>query len=87
MFYVNIPIALFVLAVTPRLMPGAAARRGSIDIAGALTATAGLALTVFGIVRAPAGGLGSRRDARSSSPAASSSSPRSSPYRPRGASR
>jgi EmrB/QacA subfamily drug resistance transporter len=52
-FYVNIPIALLVLAVTPGLMPGAPVRRGSVDIAGAVTATSGLALTVFGIVRAP----------------------------------
>ena len=58
-FYVNIPIALAVLAVTPGVMPSAPARRGSIDILGALTATAGLALTVFGIVRAPAEGWGS----------------------------
>src|SRR5918997_1369954 len=52
-FYINIPIALVVLAVTPGLMPSVAARRGSIDLAGAVTATAGLALTVFAIVRAP----------------------------------
>src|SRR4051794_33489122 len=52
-FDVNIPIALIVLAVTPRLMPSVAARRGSIDVTGALSATAGLAMTVFGIVRAP----------------------------------
>jgi EmrB/QacA subfamily drug resistance transporter len=58
-FYVNIPIALAVLAVTPALMPGADARRGSIDLTGAATATAGLALTVFGIVRAPDEGWGS----------------------------
>jgi MFS family permease len=58
-FYINIPIALIVLAVTPGLMPSAPARRGSIDIAGAVTATAGLALTVFGIVRAPEEGWGS----------------------------
>jgi hypothetical protein len=58
-FYINIPIALGVLAVVPGLMPAAPARRGSIDLAGALTATAGLALTVFGIVRAPAEGWGS----------------------------
>jgi predicted MFS family arabinose efflux permease len=57
-FYINIPIALLVLAVTPGLMPGAPARRGSIDVAGAVTATAGLALTVFGIVRAPEQGWG-----------------------------
>ena len=58
-FYVNIPIALAVLAVIPSLMPGAPARRGSIDLVGAGTATAGLALTVFGIVRAPEEGWGS----------------------------
>src|SRR5687768_15068596 len=58
-FYINIPIALIVLAVTPGLMPAAPARRGSIDIGGALTATAGLALTVFGVVRAPEEGWGS----------------------------
>src|SRR5215204_633161 len=58
-FYINIPIALIVLAVTPGLMPSAPARRGSIDFAGAVTATAGLALTVFGIVRAPEAGWGS----------------------------
>jgi EmrB/QacA subfamily drug resistance transporter len=58
-FYVNIPIALVVLALIPSLMPSVEARRGSIDITGALTATAGLALTVFGIVRAPEEGWGS----------------------------
>src|SRR5215217_4130775 len=57
-FYINIPIALFVLAVTPALMPSVPARRGSVDLAGAITATAGLALTVFGIVRAPEEGWG-----------------------------
>ncbi|HEX8083289.1 MAG TPA: MFS transporter [Solirubrobacteraceae bacterium] len=58
-FYVNIPIALVVLALIPSLMPSVEARPGSIDITGALTATAGLALTVFGIVRAPEEGWGS----------------------------
>src|SRR5687768_8255334 len=58
-FYINIPIALVVLAVTPGLMPSAPARRGSIDVAGAITATAGLAMTVFAIVRAPEQGWGS----------------------------
>ena len=55
-FYVNVPIALLVLAVTPGLMPGAPVRRGSVDLAGAVTATAGLGLTVFAIVRAPQAG-------------------------------
>ena len=58
-FYINIPIALVVLAVIPGLMPGGAARRGSVDVTGAIAVTAGLALTVFGIVRAPEEGWGS----------------------------
>src|ERR687898_1006536 len=58
-FYINIPIAIGVLAATPALLPAAPARRGSIDIGGALAATAGLALTVFGVVRAPEEGWGS----------------------------
>jgi EmrB/QacA subfamily drug resistance transporter len=58
-FYINIPIALLVLTVVPRLMPSAPARRGSIDVAGAATATTGLTLGVLGIVRAPERGWGS----------------------------
>jgi EmrB/QacA subfamily drug resistance transporter len=58
-FYINIPIAVAVLAVTPAPMPTVPARRGSIDVAGAITATAGLAMTVFAIVRAPEQGWGS----------------------------
>ncbi|MFD7012401.1 MFS transporter [Rhodococcus jostii] len=52
-FYINIPIAIIALAATPLLMPTAPARSGSIDILGALTVTAGLALAVYAIVRAP----------------------------------
>jgi EmrB/QacA subfamily drug resistance transporter len=58
-FYINVPIALAVLALISGVMPAVASRRGSIDLIGALTATAGLALTVFGIVRAPDEGWGS----------------------------
>ncbi|WP_328916271.1 MULTISPECIES: MFS transporter [unclassified Streptomyces] len=60
-FYINVPIALLVLALTPAVMPSAPARRGSIDLAGALTVTAGLATTVYAIVRAPETGWGSLR--------------------------
>src|SRR3954468_4092680 len=49
-FYINIPIAILVLALIPRLMPAGAAQRGSIDITGAIAATGGLTLTVLGIV-------------------------------------
>jgi EmrB/QacA subfamily drug resistance transporter len=58
-FYINIPVALLALALTPRLMPSAPARRGSVDILGAILATGGLAGTVFAIVRAPEQGWGS----------------------------
>ena len=56
---INIPVALAVLAATPRLLPTGMTRRGRIDLAGAVTATAGLALGVFGIVRANEEGWGS----------------------------
>ena len=58
-FYINIPIALVALTLTPRLMPDVPARRGSVDVLGAITATAGLTLTVLGIVRAPTHGWAS----------------------------
>lgn len=59
-FYINVPIALIALAAIPALMPaGGAARRGSIDVLGALTVTGGLGAAVYGIVRAPEVGWGS----------------------------
>ncbi|MDT0262721.1 MFS transporter [Jatrophihabitans lederbergiae] len=58
-FYLNIPIAVLALIATPRLMPSAPARRGSIDVLGALTVTGGLAMAVYAIVRAPEAGWGS----------------------------
>src|SRR5829696_7070650 len=58
-FYVTIPIALGVLIAIPALLPAAPARSRSIHIGGAFTATAGLALTVYGVVRAPEEGWGS----------------------------
>ncbi|MGW5385591.1 MFS transporter [Nocardia sp. NPDC003963] len=52
-FYINVPIAVLALIAVPVLMPEAPVRRGSIDLLGAFTATAGLAAAVYGIVRAP----------------------------------
>src|SRR5918996_103758 len=51
-FYLNVPIALAILALTPAVMPAGGGRRGSVDVVGALTVTAGLALAVYGIVQA-----------------------------------
>ncbi|TDE09735.1 MFS transporter [Jiangella asiatica] len=53
-FYINIPIALLALFAAPALMPaGGAGARGSIDVVGAITVTAGLGAAVYAIVRAP----------------------------------
>jgi EmrB/QacA subfamily drug resistance transporter len=58
-FLVNIPIGLAVLAATGALLPASAGRRGSVDVLGALSVTAGIAVVVLGIVRAPEEGWGS----------------------------
>jgi EmrB/QacA subfamily drug resistance transporter len=52
-FYLNIPIAVLALIAIPAFMPAGGARQGSLDVAGALTVTAGLAAAVYAIVRAP----------------------------------
>jgi EmrB/QacA subfamily drug resistance transporter len=56
---INVPLALAVLAAAPRLLPAGFTRKGRIDLVGALTATTGLAATVFAIVRANEVGWGS----------------------------
>ncbi|WP_262496154.1 MFS transporter [Nonomuraea sp. SYSU D8015] len=58
-FHINIPIALIALFANRALMPAAPTQRGSIDITGALTVTAGLAAAVYAIVRAPEAGWSS----------------------------
>ncbi|MFI5500430.1 MFS transporter [Nocardia asteroides] len=60
-FYINIPIAVLALIAVPLLMPAAPARKGSIDIAGSVTVTAGLAAAVYAIVQAPEVGWASGR--------------------------
>lgn len=58
-YYIYIPIAIAAIAATPSLMPSAPARRGRVDLLGATAVTAGIALAVFAIVRAPEEGWGS----------------------------
>ncbi|MEV6363567.1 MFS transporter [Nocardia asteroides] len=60
-FYINIPIAILALIAVPLLMPAAPGRKGSIDIAGSVTVTAGLAAAVYAIVQAPEVGWASGR--------------------------
>ncbi|MFE0174141.1 MFS transporter [Streptomyces sp. NPDC059002] len=57
-FIIYVPIGVATLAAT-RLLPAVAGRRGSVDILGAVSVTAGLALAVFAVVRAPETGWGS----------------------------
>ena len=55
-FFINVPLAVAVLATTPKVMPVGSTRRSGLDLAGAATVTAGLASLVFAIVRAPQAG-------------------------------
>ncbi|NBH01730.1 MFS transporter [Amycolatopsis sp. SID8362] len=57
-FWLYVPISLVAIVATARLMPEVPAKRGSVDVLGAATVTAGLALTVFAVVRAPQLGWG-----------------------------
>jgi MFS family permease len=52
-FFINIPIAVGVLLLTRSVMPAGMTGRGTLDLAGAITATLGLGAVVFAIVRAP----------------------------------
>ncbi|MEV8554631.1 MFS transporter [Streptomyces glaucescens] len=56
-FIIYIPIGAATLAAT-KMLPAVASRRGAIDVLGAAAVTAGLALTVFAVVRAPEIGWG-----------------------------
>jgi EmrB/QacA subfamily drug resistance transporter len=55
-FFINLPLAAIVLALTRSAMPAGGTRRGSLDLAGAASVTAGLAALVFAVVQAPASG-------------------------------
>ncbi|MEV7616537.1 MFS transporter [Streptomyces sp. NPDC089799] len=57
-FIIYIPIGIATLAATG-LLPAVGRRRGGIDLLGAAAVTAGLALAVFAVVRAPETGWGS----------------------------
>ncbi|MGW3497760.1 MFS transporter [Streptomyces sp. NPDC001020] len=57
-FIIYVPIGVATLAATG-LLPAVAGRRGGVDVLGAIAVTAGLALAVFAVVRAPEVGWGS----------------------------
>jgi EmrB/QacA subfamily drug resistance transporter len=59
-FYVTVPIAVAVIALSRWALPAPKANGGgSVDVLGAVTATTGLAAIVYSVVRAPAAGLAS----------------------------
>jgi EmrB/QacA subfamily drug resistance transporter len=55
-FFINLPLAAVVLVTMRAVMPQGATRPGSLDVAGAVTVTAGLGSLVFGVVTAPQSG-------------------------------
>ncbi|MEQ8834102.1 MAG: MFS transporter [Miltoncostaeaceae bacterium] len=59
-FFINAPIGLATLILSMRLVPESRMeRRGGVDIAGAVSVTAGVGLLVYGIVKAETYGWGS----------------------------
>ncbi|MFB9682012.1 MFS transporter [Streptosporangium vulgare] len=58
-FIVYVPIGLATLAAVPALLPAVQGKRGSVDVLGAIAVTAGIALAVHAIVRAPEQGWSS----------------------------
>lgn len=51
-FFVNVPIGLLIAFATPRYIKESERRPGRFDLAGALTATAGMVCLVYGFIRA-----------------------------------
>lgn len=54
--FVNVPIGLALIVAAPLVLPDVPGRRGRLDLPGALTVSAGMALLVFGLERAPTSG-------------------------------
>src|SRR3954454_9674036 len=52
-FFINVPLAVIVVALTRSVMPAGMTRRGSLDVTSAGLVTVGLAAVVFAVVRAP----------------------------------
>ena len=56
--FINVPIGLAVIAITPLFVGETPRLPGRFDLAGALTATAGVTALVYGFIRAAANGWG-----------------------------
>ena len=58
--FVNVPVGLVVLAVTPVFVTESARQPGRFDLTGAVTSTAGMTALVYAFIRAAASGWGDR---------------------------
>jgi EmrB/QacA subfamily drug resistance transporter len=56
--FINVPIGIAVVAITPLFVAETPRQAGRFDLAGAVTSTAGVALLVYGFVRAAASSWG-----------------------------
>lgn len=57
-FFINVPIAIVMIAFALRYVPSLAAHRGRFDVLGAITSTLGMGSLVYGIVNAGERGWG-----------------------------
>jgi EmrB/QacA subfamily drug resistance transporter len=58
--FINLPIGIAVLAITPLFVAETPRLPGRFDLSGAVTSTAGMALLVYGFIRAASDGWGNR---------------------------
>jgi EmrB/QacA subfamily drug resistance transporter len=58
--FVNVPIGIVVLLITPRFVAETPRRPGRLDLAGALTSTAGMSALVYGFIKASQSGWSDR---------------------------
>jgi EmrB/QacA subfamily drug resistance transporter len=58
--FINVPIGLAVLLIGPRFIAESPRRPGRLDLAGALTSTAGMSALVYGFIRASVSGWSDR---------------------------
>ncbi len=58
--FINVPIGLLVVALTPLFVAETPRLPGRFDLVGAVTSTAGVALVVYGFIRAASDGWGDR---------------------------
>jgi EmrB/QacA subfamily drug resistance transporter len=59
-FFINVPVGIAVIASVPRLLARSERKRGTFDIAGAITSTGGMAALVYAFINAATAGWSSR---------------------------